>query len=128
MANEYIDNNNNIKIVEQAPLLGQLTDYEEIVSAQNLTDSYVDFGDEIEMNGYNKLGVFVVADTNNSTGVTINVLAKDETGGDEYEYDEFVLWDNSISDFKKYYEIDCASFQFMQLQAKAYRSKLYCKN
>jgi hypothetical protein len=51
--------------------------------------------------------------------VTINVLAKDETGGDEYEYDEFVLWDNSISDFKKYYEIDCASFQFMQLQAKA---------
>lgn len=119
MANEYIDNNNNIKIIEQAPLVGQITSFETLVSAQDLTSSYVDFGDGIEMIGYNKMGVFIVADTNNSTGVTMNVLALDESGGDEYGLEEITLWDDATTDFKKYYELDCGTFQYLKLQAKA---------
>jgi len=104
-------------------LEGRQTKIASLVSEQNLSDSYTDFGSEINMEGYNYLGVYVKADVNNSETVTLRVLGKHTSGGD----DEFVindisdtnLWTTGASDFKKYYKFDIGTVPFIQLQAKA---------
>lgn len=99
------------------------TDAETLVSAQDLTDAYADFGAEIDMRGYNRLGVYVVSDVNDSENVTLQVLGKHTSEGtDEYVIDgipEETLWTTSASDEKLYYEFDIGTIPFIQLQAKA---------
>ena len=101
----------------------QYTDVETLVTAQDLTDAYADFGSEIDMRGYNRLGVYIITDVNDSETVTLQVLGKHTSAGtDEYSIDgisEKTLWTTSASDGKLYFEFDIGTIPFVQLQAKA---------
>lgn len=114
---------NIIKSIDQSPIWSRYSDGELLEDAQELTSSYTDIGSEIDVKGYTKLGVFVIADTNDSQDVLMKTLAKYEYGGvNEFDLDtagETTLWSGTSSDFKKYYEIDVGAIPFIQLQVKA---------
>ncbi|MDX9797710.1 MAG: hypothetical protein RBT05_02520 [Bacteroidales bacterium] len=102
----------------------QYTDPETLVTAKDLTDSYADFGAEIDMRGYTKLGVWVIADVNDSENVNLKTLVKHTSAGtDEYEIEASggvkALWTTGASDFKTYYEFTIGAAPFVQLQAIA---------
>lgn len=93
-----------------------------IVSAQDLTDTYADFGGEIETLGCKSIGLWINCDVNNSEDVTLQVLGLHTSGGDEYDIDGInvkTLWTSGVSDFNKYYEFDVGVIPILQLQAKA---------
>lgn len=50
-------------------------------SAQAFTTSWVDLGDEIEMRGYNTMGLWITLDINDTLNPRIRALAKLDTGG-----------------------------------------------
>jgi len=57
-----------------------------VAAAQDLTAAFADCGPEIAMSGYNRLGVWLHIDINDSENVRIKALAKRASGGaDEYE-------------------------------------------
>lgn len=105
------------------PIYSRYTDAETLVSAQDLTVAYADFGAEIDMTGYNRLGVYVTADVNDSLDVSLKALGKHTSAGtDEYEIDGMTikaLWTTVVSDFKTYYEFDIGTLPIIQLQAIA---------
>lgn len=119
----YDSSTNSLQNSTLNPVYSRYTDADTLVSAQDLTNAYADFGAEIDMQGYNRLGVFIVADVNDSENVTLKVLGKHESGGtDEYTIDGIpneTLWTTGASDFKKYYEFDVGTIPFIQLQAIA---------
>ena len=102
----------------------QYTDPETLVTAQDLTDAYADFGAEIDMRGYTKLGVWVISDVNDSENVNLKALVKHTSAGtDEYEIEASggvkALWTTGASDSKAYYEFNIGAAPFVQLQAIA---------
>jgi len=111
------------KTIAQNPLWSRYTDFETLVSAQDLTAAYADFGSEINMQGYTHLRVGIVADVNNSDNVTLKLLGLDELGGsDEYEIEggtTQALWTTGASDSKFSYTFDVKGSSFVQLQAIA---------
>lgn len=122
--NNSEDYSTSAKIVHVLnPDYGHYTGPEPLVSAQDLTASYADFGSEIDMRGYNRLGVYITTDVNDSENVDLKVLGKHESGGaDEYEIDGIsviTLWTTGASDSKIYYEFDVGTIPFIQLQAVA---------
>jgi hypothetical protein len=93
-----------------------------VVTAQDLTASYVDFGSPVNVSGNSKLGVHITADVNDSLNVDLKVIALHTSGGSEFEvdgYNEIRLWGATVADFKKEYLYDCAELNFVQFQAKA---------
>lgn len=114
------DANKTISLVN---VWNRYTDPEVLVTAQDLTDAYADFGAEIDMRGYNRLGVYIVTDVNDSETVNLQVLGKHTAAGtDEYTIEgisEKALWTTGASDAKLYYEFDVGTIPFIQLQAKA---------
>lgn len=119
----YDPSTNSTMVSPLVNVWNQYTDAETLVTAQGLTASYTDFGSEIDMRSYNRLGVYIIADVNNSENVDLKILGKYESGGtDEYDIDglsEKRLWDTGASDFKKYYEFDVGTIPYVQLQGKA---------
>jgi len=99
------------------------TDSETLVTAQDLTASYADFGAEIDVQDYKTLSVNIVADCNNSQDVTLKILVLDEIGGsDEYELEtngSRILWSGAGTDFKKSYQVDVDGLVAIQFQAIA---------
>ena len=75
------------------------------------------------MVGYTKLGIWLIADVNDSEDVTLKILGKHTSAGtDEYEIDGVStkeLWTSGASDFKKYYEVEVGAVPMIQLQAIA---------
>ena len=57
-----------------------------IATSQTVTGTFANLGDEINIRGFNKLGIFIDLDINNSTGVVIQVLLLNEPGGDQYTH------------------------------------------
>ncbi len=109
-------------IVGFYPTNTKYTDPESLVAEQDLTDAYADFGAEIDMRQYNRLGIFIATDVNNSEDVDLQVLGLAVSGGDAYTLDGTVvqrLWTGAGSDAFLYYEFDCATVPYLQLQAKA---------
>jgi hypothetical protein len=113
----------SIKVSQLNNLWNQYTDVETLVTAQDLTDAYADFGAEIDMRGYDTLGVYIISDVNSSEDVDLKVLAKHTLAGtDEYEIDGISvksLWTTGASDAKTYYEFETNGIPFIQLQAIA---------
>jgi hypothetical protein len=101
----------------------QYTDAETLVSAQDLTDAYADFGSEIDMRGFTHLSVYITTDVNDSENVTLKLLGKHTSAGtDEYELNggtTQALWTTGASDSKVHYEFDVKGVAFIQLQAIA---------
>jgi hypothetical protein len=99
------------------------TDVQTLVTAQDLTAAYADFGAEIQRGDMKKLGVWVIADCNDSQDVLLKALGKHTSGGtDEYEINGtaiITLWSGTGTDFKKYYEFDFGVIPIIQLQAIA---------
>jgi hypothetical protein len=60
------------------PVYSHNTDSEVLVTAQNLTAAYADFGSEIDVQDYDILMVNIVADCNTSEDVTLKILSLDE--------------------------------------------------
>ncbi len=114
------DANKTISLVN---VWNRYTDPEVLVTAQDLTDAYADYGSEIDMRGYNRLGVYIITDVNDSQNVKLQVLGKHTPEGtDEYTIDgiaEKDLWTTSGTDSKIYYEFDIKTIPYIQLQAKA---------
>jgi hypothetical protein len=101
--------------------LGQTRPYT-LVSEQDLTASYANFGSVIDMIGYNVVGIYVATDANASEDVDLKVLAKHTKDGDDYEIDGTSvkrLWSGSGSDSFLYYEFDIGAIPYIQIQAKA---------
>jgi hypothetical protein len=105
------------------PIWSRYTDSELLVTAQDLTAVYADFGSEIDMTGYTHLRVAIVADVNTSDNVTLKVLGKDESAGtNEYELEGGTtqeLWTTGASDMKMSYTFDVKGTPIVQLQAIA---------
>jgi hypothetical protein len=101
----------------------QQDDIEPLVSAQALTASDADFGAEIDMRGFDTLGIWLTADVNDSLDVVLKALGKHTSAGaDEYDVDGVytkTLWSATTADFKKYYEFNCGAMTIVQLQAIA---------
>ena len=93
-----------------------------LVSAQNLTSSYADFGASIDMRGYTHLGIKVNADHNTSQGVTLKVVEVD--GSDEYDIyedgvlQEITLWTTDSTDTKNTYEFSGGGLPDIKVKAK----------
>jgi hypothetical protein len=113
----------SIKSSSLTNVWNQYTDAEELVDAQDLTDSYADFGAEIDMRGYTHLSVYIITDVNDSENVTLKLLGKHTSAGtDEYELDggtTQALWTTGASDSKLHYEFNVKGTPFVQLQAIA---------
>jgi hypothetical protein len=105
------------------PIWSRYTDSELLVTAQDLTAVYADFGSEIDMTGYTHLRVAIVADVNTSDNVTLKVLGKDESAGtNEYELEGGTtqeLWTTGAADMKISYTFDVKGTPIIQLQAIA---------
>lgn len=114
------------RIVNLTPEWAKYTDPESLIDTQDLTDNFVDFGPEIDMRGYNRLGLFIIGDVNDSQNVDLRILAKHEFNGvDEYsiindlENGEVRLWDDTSNDIKIYREFEINGAPILQIQAKA---------
>lgn len=99
----------------------QYTDAETLVTAQDLTDAYADFGAEIDMRGYTHLRVGIVLDVNNSEGITMKLLGLNSSGGsDEFEIEGGTTKAIAhTADNKFSYEFDVKGSPFVQIQAIA---------
>lgn len=99
----------------------QYTDAEVLVTAQDLTDAYADFGYEIDMRGYTHLRVGIVLDVNDSTNITLKLLGLNSSGGsDEFEIEGGLTQAIAhTADAKFSYEFDVKGSPFIQLQAIA---------
>ena len=123
--NNSEDYTNNVKkIIEQAPEHSRYTSALTLVTAQDLTASYADYGAVINMNWYTKLGMKVTYDVNDSDAVKLQVLwmvsATDSTPAEidwVSEKTVFVSWD---SDWQIIYEFTTNSVPYVQIQAKAW--------
>jgi len=111
------------KVIEQSPVWNRYTDPSEIASEQNLTGSYADFGGVINIRGYNRVGLFVVVDANDSEDVDLKVVGlMSATSTDEFEIDGADVkrvWSGTGSDTKIYYEFDIGTVPYIKVQAKA---------
>ncbi len=94
-----------------------------LVSAQNLTSSYVDFGSQIDCISYNRLGLFVISDCNDSQDVDLKVVGLyNSSSADEFEIDGLSvkrLWSGTGTDSKVYYEFDTGTIPYIKIKAKA---------
>ncbi len=98
------------------------SDSVELANSQALTSSYADLSGEIDINGINKIGIFIDADVNDSENVTMKLYGLYESGGTEYELNtngEQSLWTTGASDFSKYYEINTGVFRYLKIKVKA---------
>ena len=114
------DANKTISLVN---VWNRYTDPEVLVTAQDLTDAYADYGAVIDMRGYTHLGVYIVTDVNASENATLKLLGKHTSEGtDEFELNggtTQALWTTAASDAKVHYEFDVKGAPFIQLQAIA---------
>ena len=99
------------------------SDVQSLIVSQDLTDTYADFGIAIDCKHYEKIGVWIVSDVNDSENVTLKAFAKnDKSSTNLFEVDgigEQTLWTTGASDNKKYYTFEVDAVSFIQLQAKA---------
>ena len=108
------------------PDTSRYTDAELLVTASDIgaaDGTYIDQGAEIDMNGYNVLGIFVKFTVSDSTTNTIKLLTKHTSAGTE----EFVL--ETAGDYIKtlgdsniniYYEFETShTMPFLQIQSAA---------
>jgi len=109
----------SVKVLEQAPENTFWTDSELLVSEQNLTTSYVDFGSEIDTCGHNLITLYVDVDINSSTGVYIKLIGLDEIGGNEYEIRDLKPVSVEESDGSYAYTFDINSLPYVKVQAYA---------
>lgn len=80
-----------IKAQEQSQIWMRYTPPVELISsAQTLTTSFADLGNEIDMRGYNQLGLWLNVDINQASDVEIRILHKHTPAGSE-EYREIYL-------------------------------------
>ena len=112
------DANKTISLVN---VWNRYTDAETLVTAQDLTDTYADYGAVIDMRGYTHLRVGLVLDVNDSTGITLKPLGLNEADGiDEFEIEGGTTQAiPHTADAKYSYEFDVKGSPFVQLQAKA---------
>ena len=93
-----------------------------LVTEQDLTTSYVNFGDVIDTSSRNSLGLFISADCNDSEDVDLEVLGLDSATGTEYEIEGIAtqrLWTGTGTNFNKYFEFDVGTLKYLQIKAKA---------
>ena len=90
-----------------------------LVSEQVLTNAYADLGEEIDCRNYDKIGIYVDSDVNDSTGIIIKSLARHTSGGSNYEIDGLSTVTLEATDTKKYYEFEVGAVMFLQLQVIA---------
>jgi hypothetical protein len=109
------------KTISLVNVWNRYTDPEVLVTAQDLTDTYADYGAEIDMRGYTHLRVGIVLDVNSSTDITLKLLGLNESGGiDEFEIEGGTTQAiPHTADAKYSYEFDVKGSPFVQLQAKA---------
>jgi hypothetical protein len=119
----YDSSTEALKQYDINPVNQQYTTRVETVTEQNLTNAYANYGSEIDMRGYTKLKIFIIADVNNSENVLLKVLGKHTSAGtDTYDEDGIfikTLWTTGASDFKKSYTFETNGIPFLQLQAIA---------
>jgi len=108
-----------VKTTEQVPVNTFHTDAELLVSEQDLTSSYADFGSEIDMEGYNRLGLYIDLDVNDSTDIYFKILGLDEIGGTEYDLYDIDAKKLTETDGSYYYEFDVDTVRYVQVQAYA---------
>jgi len=112
------DANKTINLVN---VWNRYTDPEVLVTAQDLTDTYADYGADIDMRGYTHLRVGIVLDVNDSSNITLKALGLNEAGGiDEFEIEGGTTQAiPHTADAKYSYEFNVKGSPFVQLQAKA---------
>ncbi len=114
--------NNLLDIEEQAPIWSRYTAVSTLVTAQDLTGSYADFGAEIDMRGYDTLQIFIEVDVNDSLNVDLQVLGLHTAAGTNYEIygvSAVALWSTVVPDFDKVYEFDTGGIPYVQVQSIA---------
>lgn len=80
-----------VKNIDQAPTWSRYTDKEDLISAaQVLTTSFADLGAEIDMRGYNQLGLWLTVDINGASNIEVRILHKHTSAGSE-EFREIYL-------------------------------------
>jgi hypothetical protein len=95
------------------------TNKENLATAQALTNAYANCGIAIDTKGYNKVGLFVKSDVNDSTGIILKAIAKKDSGADIYEIDGVATKALPVADANIYYEFDCGAIPLLQIQVKA---------
>lgn len=106
-----------------SPIPQAYTDIEAIVSQKDLTNAYADFGPEIDMRGFTKLGLFIEADVNSSSNVVVKVVGLKALGGSDFTIigtDEITLWTTTPAVDTNYYcEFEVGTIPYVQIQAIA---------
>lgn len=78
-----------------------------ISSPQAFTTSWVDLGSEIEMLGFNKLGIWIDLDVNAANNMRIRALAKlDVAGSAEYSLPIKTVGTSDVAVEQEYYEFN----------------------
>lgn len=100
------------------------TDTEVLASTQDITASYADIWEDIDVRGYTTVVANVIADCNDSEDVVLKILALNEVWWtDEYELETDwtkTLWSWVGTDFKKSYPIDVTWLSAIKLQVIAW--------
>lgn len=80
----YDGTNDLLKVQEQSPVWERYTDAVTLEGTpQDLTANWADYGSEISMQGFSRLGLFLTLDINDSLNVRVRVLAKHTNAGAE---------------------------------------------
>ena len=114
------------KVIDQAPLWTRYSDPEVVVNGTvigEVDDTWLDQGNEIDVRGMNKLGIWSVLTVQNSTGCQLQVLCKHSSAG----ADEFVMPSTGSyqtilgsANVKLFHEFDVSMIvPFVQIQTKA---------
>jgi len=94
-----------------------------LVTTQTLTGSYANAGVEINVIDYNRLGLYVACDTNDSRSITLQVLGSHTSGGTQYIIDgisiKTIIDAVTTTDKNIYYEFDVGTIPYVQIQIKA---------
>lgn len=91
------------------------------VEDYELTSTYADVGEEIDVSGCDKIGIYISGVANDSENCKLKIITRLEEDGDDYVIDGFTektLW-TTATDTNGYYEIDTGAMVLLQLQLKA---------
>jgi hypothetical protein len=88
----------SIKVSPLVNVWNQYTDAESLASDHAITDTFTDLGSEIDMRGYNQLGIWMGITIGTSTDVQLRLLHKHEFGGlAEYREINYVASGSNIN-------------------------------
>ncbi len=116
------DDINFLMTQDQSHIWTRYTSPTVVVTAEDLTASYLKQGATIDMRGYNILQIFVEADVNDSLNVDMKLMAVHTLAGTQFDIKPLSvqsLWTTVVADFADVYEFHVNGLPYVDIMVIA---------